>query len=96
MGFKCLVRDQEVDGSNPFAPTIKCNRFGFTFGAIVAKRASQAAAFLPLLWIDLFQSLIFRRNEIGVLHTEAVVDNAIRARLAISKKNSAVCKAEIF
>jgi hypothetical protein len=21
MGFKCLVRDQEVDGSNPFAPT---------------------------------------------------------------------------
>ncbi len=22
MGFKCLVRDQEVDGSNPFAPTI--------------------------------------------------------------------------
>ena len=22
MGFRCLVRDQEVDGSNPFAPTI--------------------------------------------------------------------------
>src|ERR1700724_2036259 len=22
MGFKCLVRGQEVDGSNPFAPTI--------------------------------------------------------------------------
>src|SRR5882762_164398 len=21
MGFRCLVRDQEVDGSNPFAPT---------------------------------------------------------------------------
>jgi len=21
MGFKCLVRDQEVEGSNPFAPT---------------------------------------------------------------------------
>ena len=21
MGYKCLVRDQEVDGSNPFAPT---------------------------------------------------------------------------
>src|SRR5713226_1362368 len=21
MGFSCLVRDQEVDGSNPFAPT---------------------------------------------------------------------------
>src|SRR6266403_3611433 len=27
MGFRCLVRDQEVDGSNPFAPTIPyCSR----------------------------------------------------------------------
>src|SRR6266576_1821506 len=46
-------------------------------GAIVTKRAPEASAFLPFLGIDFVQSLIFRRNEVGVLHAEPIVDHAI-------------------
>src|SRR5712672_4840721 len=42
---------------------VRFNRFGFAFGAIVTKRASQAPAFLPLLGIDFVESLIFGRNK---------------------------------
>jgi hypothetical protein len=33
MGFRCLVRDQEVDGSNPFAPTIISPLNSILYGA---------------------------------------------------------------
>src|SRR5260370_20201052 len=36
MGFRCLVRDQEVDGSNPFAPTILSLAFSIAYAACAA------------------------------------------------------------
>src|SRR5260370_35591198 len=58
MGFKCLVRDQEVDGSNPFAPT--------TFSDLALRSPGLTSAHFYVVFSCKFSVLSQRRwNEIG-------------------------------
>src|SRR5260370_23334172 len=58
MGFKCLVRDQEVDGSNPFAPT--------TFFDLALRSPGLTSAHFYVVFSCKFSVLSQRRwNEIG-------------------------------